>query len=277
MLVLYRESRYFDIFTDICEVMNYSAKSGCYLITNEYEDQLKEWFHERRDEPFLNSFCFKELPDCDKEVYEASLTDIELENYEEDKDKIDDDFMPEAKEENVKAEEANFAKEAVEKVKDFKDNLLDIFDSVDLKVRQILTKNLIENPKIRVHLDKYLKSEHYELFLNNWWIAALSILVSFILPIVFVIFLRKFYQIKVVSEASASRSAKTIKKSSKLKAPVVIVADSSESEAAEADDEKPVGTTTRKSGRASKVASSEPMPISPIKRSSKRNSKSQAD
>lgn len=254
--------------------MNYSAKSGCYLITNDYEDQLKEWFNERRDEPFLNSFCFKELPDCDKEVYEASLTDIELENYEDDKDKIDDDFMPEAKEENVKAEEANFANEAVEKVKDFRDNLLDVFDSVDMKVRQILTKNLIENQRLRAHLDKFLKSEHYELFLNNWWFAALTILVSFIIPIIFVIVLRKYHQVQDIDPKASSRS-KATKSSSKLKAPVVVVAESSESEAAEADDEKPTSATTRKYGRSSKVTSSEP--ISPIKRSSKNNSNSQAD
>ena len=253
--------------------MNHSAKSGCYLITNEYEDQLKEWFNERRDESFLNSFCFKELSDCDKEVYEASSTDIELENYEEDKDKIDEDFMPEAKEENIKAEEGNFASEAVEKVKDFRDNLLDVSDSIDLKVRQFLTKNLIENQKLRVHLDKYFKSEHYDLFLNNWWMAALSIMVSFILPIVFVIFLRKYHQIEIITE-TVPRSKTANKKSSKSKVSIsVAAAESSESEAAEADDEKP--EIKRKSGRPSKVPSTEP--LSPIKRSSKRNSKSQAD
>lgn len=250
--------------------MNHSAKSGCYLITNEYEDQLKEWFNERRDEPFLHSFCFKELFDCDKEVIEASTTDIELENYEEDKDKIDDDFMPEAKEENIKANEGNFATEAVEKVKDFMDNLLDVSDSVDLKVRQFLTKNLIENRKLRVHLDKYFKSEHYDLFLNNWWMAALSIVVSFILPIVFVMLLRKYHKIEIVPETIPRSKAN--KKLSKSKVAVVLAAaaESSESEAAEADDEKPA--ITRKYGRSSKVPSTEP--LSPIKQSGKRNTKS---
>jgi hypothetical protein len=259
--------------------MSHTAKSGCYLITNEYEDQLKEWFNERRDEPFLTSFCYKELADCNKEVYEASLTDIELENYEEDKDKIDDDFMPEYKEENVKAEEANFAKEAVEKVKDFKDNLLDILDASDLKVRQFLTKNVIENQKLRAHLDQHLKPEHYELFLNNWWFGALSLIVSLVLPIIFVIFLKKYHQIEVpVVPAKSSSRSKVSKKSSKsaLKVPSVTVHESSESEAAEADDEKAT-TVSRKSGRSGKVLSSSIEPVSPIKRSSKRNSKSQAD
>lgn len=245
------------------------------MITNEYENQLKDWFNESRDEPFLNTFCFKELAECNKEVHEASLTDIELENYEEDKDKIDEDFMPEAKEENIKAEEENFTKQAVEKVKDFRDNLLDALEAADMKVRQILTKNLIENRKLRSHSDKYLKPEHYELFLNNWWIVALSLVVSMILPIVFVVFLKKSHQIegnKVTKTASKTASrAKITKKPSK--APIVVL-ESSESEAAEADDEK-AAAVSRKSGRSSKVLSAEP--VSPMKRSSKRNSKSLAD
>ena len=92
--------------------MDYSSKSACYLIRNDYEEELKEWFRGQPKESFLDSFCYKKLPECNKEVYEASLTDIELENYEEDKDKIDDDFMPEAKE-NVINENENFAKEAL--------------------------------------------------------------------------------------------------------------------------------------------------------------------
>lgn len=240
------------------------------MITNEYEDQLKEWFNERRDESFLPSFCFKELPDCNQEVYEASLTDIELENYEDDKDKIDDDFMPEAKEENVKKDEQNFVNTAVEKVKNIRDNLLDIFDEFDAKVREILTKNLIENRKIRSQLDKRFKPEHYELFLNNWWIAALSIFVSMILPIIFVMFLSNNHRNELAKTAcKPSSRSKTSKKA--LKVPKVVL-ESSESEAAEADDEKATVTTTRRSGRANKVLSTEP-----VKCASKRASKSRAE
>lgn len=258
-----------DIFTDICEKLEYSAKSACYLISNEYEDQLKEWFQERKDESFLESFCFKELSDCNKEVHEASQSDIELENYEEDKDTIDDDFMPEAKEENVKAEEINFTEKAVEKVKNIRDNILDLAEEVDGKVRNYLKENVVENQNLRVHSDKLLKQEHYDLFLDNWYFVLLSILISMLLPIIFVVLLQKFH--KTTATESKGRG-KSVKKS---KAAAVVVSDkeseSSESEAAEADDEKAT-LSSRRSGRSSKILNE-----SPIKRASKRNSKSQID
>lgn len=270
-----------DVFTDICEQMDYSAKSACYLIQNEYEDQLREWFQERKDEGFLESFCFKELADCNKEVHESSQSEIEMENYEEDKDKVDDDFMPEAKEENVKAQEENFTKQAVEKVKNIRDNLLDLVEEINGSVRTFLKENVIENKKLRVHADKLIKQEHYDLFLDHWYFVLLTALISMILPVIFVVILQKYH--KTTSSVSANESksrTKSAKKSkSVLKAPVVVIKDSetSESEAAEADDEKAT-SVARKTGRSSKIlGETGEIPASPIKRASKRNSKSQAD
>lgn len=269
-----------DVFTDICEKLDYSAKSGCYLITNEYEDQLKEWFQERKDESFLESFCFKELPDCNKAVHEASQSDIELENYEEDKDTIDDDFMPEAKEENVKAQEANFTEMAVEKVKNIRDNFLDIVEEVDGNVRKFLKRKVVDNKKIRIHADKVMKQEHYDLFLEHWYFVLLTAFISMILPVIFVVMLQRYHKTEGSESSSSSKSrGKHAKKTKALKVPVVVVneSDASESEAAEADDEKSTAAT-RKSGRASRILSGEAKEAtSPIKRVSKRNSKSQAD
>lgn len=173
------------------------------MITNDYEDQLKEWFKKGHlENNFLKSFCFKELPNCDQEVYENSLSDIEIENYEADKDKIDDDFMPEAKEENVKAQENNFSFYVVEKIKDIRDNALDAWDSFDNSMKTWMSKNLIENKALRVHIDKLFKEEHYEFFKNNWYIGILTILISMILPVIFVILI-----LKRTSSASSSPSA----------------------------------------------------------------------
>ena len=250
--------------------MDYSSKSACYLIRNDYEEELKEWFKGQPKESFLDSFCYKKLPECNKEVYEASLTDIELENYEEDKDKIDDDFMPEAKEENVINENENFAKEAVEKVKDLRDNFLDLFDALDGRARQFLLNSLLENEKIRPHLNRFLTQEHFDILLNYWYLSVLSLLISILLPIFFLISLSK-------KSGQVQMSANARKSTKKLKVPKIkttesteqaavtkeFVSNTSESEAAEADDENEKLIQTkglRKSTRASK-----------------RNSKSQAD
>jgi hypothetical protein len=207
---------------------------------------------------FLESFCFKELPDCNRAVYDASLTDIELENYQEDKDKIDDDFMPEAKEENVK-EADNFAKEALEKVMDLRDNLLDGAEALNSNVKTRLREQVFENEQIRPHLLKFFKNEHLQLFLDNWYFGLLSVVVSLLFPLVFVFVLSKFHgtrnEIKTAPPKSPRKSSSRLLKT---KVPSVLINDSSESEAAEADDEKV----------------SVP---SPSKRTSKRNSRSQAD
>ena len=262
--------------------MDYNAKSGCYLITNEYDDQLREWFNERRDESFLESFCFKELAECNKNVIEASASDIELENYEEDKHLIDDDFMPEAKEENVKAEGSNLMTQTLEKLLNIRDNALDLAEEVDQKVKNILKQEVLGNPRIREQTDKILKEEHYELFLKHWWLAVVSVLISFMLPIIFVISLQKRLAPSDSNASKSSRvSSKSTKKSnsspSKLKVPAVNI-ETSESEAAEADDEKSV-LTSRKSSRSGRILASSTSneSSSPVKRISKRNSKSQSD
>lgn len=256
--------------------MGYADKSACYLITNDYEDQLKEWFNsESRDEEgFLSSFCFKELPLCTKEVHDASLSDIEMENYEEDKDKIDDDFMPEAKEEAIKAEEegGNFATEAVEKVKDIRDNLYDLWDSIDEKGRQFLMKNLFENEKFRPYLVKHLKQENFEVLAKNWYFAVLSILISMLLPLIYVSFLQKREIKRDESNQSAIKSRSKKSSKSSLKVPSVSI-ETSESDAAEADDETS-GKTVRKPGGSSRILSDSP---TKSRVASKRNSRSQAD
>ena len=280
--LIFRESRYLDIFTDICEELDYNAKSACYLITNEYDDQLREWFNERREEGFLESFCFKELTECNKKVVEASMTDIELENYEEDKHLIDDDFMPEAKEENVKKDEkSNFMSQAIEKLLNIRDNALDLAEEIDQNVKKMITKEVLENPRIRQQTDKILKVEHYELFLKHWWLAVISILISFMLPIIFVISLQKRISADSNGAKSPRGSSKSTKKSttsaSKLKVPAVSI-ETSESEAAEADDEKSV-LSSRKSSRSSRIlaSTSNKNTASPVKKITKRNSKSQSD
>lgn len=248
--------------------MGHSSKSACYLIKNDYEEELKEWFKSdsaQSGNSFLESFCFKVLPECDKDVVEASMTDIETENYEDDKDKIDDDFMPEAKEENLLEDEKNFTKEAVEKVKDFRDNFLDLFETFDEGARQFLLKVLLENDKIRPHLNKFLKQEHFDIFLNYWYLSFLSLLLSVLFPVLFVVSLRK--KAKEIKIASKRKSVKRVSKSSAKSSEESIQQQSnSESEAAEADDE------TDKLIKSTKKSSS-----SPIKRASKRNSKSQAE
>ena len=270
-----RESRYFDVFTDICESLGYADKSTCYLITNEYEVQLKEWFNERNDEEFLESFCYKELPDCNKEVNEASLTDIELENYEEDKDKIkiDEDFMPEAKEETVKEEEGNFGAEAFEKVQDIKDNVLDFWDKIDEKTRKFLTENILENKKIRPFLETHIKGEHVKFFFKNFHVGLVcAALFSLLVPCVFLLLQQKRSDKSSAKFGSAgSRSKKNSKSASKVA--TVPTIETSESDAAEADDETS-GTLRKTSGRSSRILATN----SPSKRAtSKRNSKSQAD
>lgn len=246
--------------------MEYAQKSACYLISNEYEDQLKEWFmgSQNEKESFLEEFCFKELPDCNKKVHEASLTDIEIENYEEDKDKIDDDFMPEAKEENIKSENNNFAYEAVERIKDLRDNFYDFLELFDENVRQFL----IKNEKLNLYLVKLIKEEQLNFFINNWYFVVLSILISIIIPLFYVSSLQNKNKIKDVK----SKTSNQIKKKSSSKSNIK-VEETSESDAAEADDE--TTGNARKSGRSSRILSSEPASKSKI--SSKRNSRSKID
>ena len=255
--------------------MEYSSKSACYLIKNDYEEELKDWFKQESGDSFLESFCYKQLPECNKETHDASLTDIEIENYQEDKDKIDDDFMPEAKEENVRKDEENFAKEAVEKVKDFRDNFLDLFDAIDEKARQFLLKSLLENDKIRPYLNKFLKPEHFDIFLNYWYLSVLSLLISILLPIFFIMSLDKQNNGESNSPASSRKNSKKAKvpkiKTSSSSAENVL--STSESEAAEADDENEKLIQTKKANSLRQSTSK----ISPIKRASKRNSKSQAE
>lgn len=251
--------------------MGHSSKSACYLIKNDYEDELKDYF-KTGPTSFLESFCYKQLPDCNKEVYEASLTDIEIENYEEDKDKIDEDFMPEAKEENISKEE-NFGSEAVEKVKNIRDNFLDLFEAFDENARQFLLKSLLENDKIRPHLNKFMKQEHFDIFLNYWYLSVLSLIASILFPLIFLMSLHRRSKVRTNDSNNTSAGTKhsgTRKSAAKAKVPKVIE-HTSESEAAEADDEneKLIQTTKKMSKSASKT--------SPIKRASKRNSKSQAD
>ena len=213
---IHRDSRFLDVFGDICDDLSHSAKSACYLITNNYEDQLKEWFKKGHlENDFLKSFCFKELPNCDQEVYENSLSDIEIENYEADKDKIDNNFMPEAKEENVKAHENNFSFHVVEKIKDIRDNALDAWDSFDESMKAWMTKNLIENKALRVHSDKLFKEEHYDFFKDNWYIGILTILISMVLPVIFVILILKKTSSPCSATTSKRKSARTTRSKSK--------------------------------------------------------------
>lgn len=245
------------------------------MIKNDYEDELKVWF---KNDPnsFLESFCYEQLPDCNKEVFEASLTDIETENYEEDKHNIDDDFMPEAKEENILKETENFGSEAVEKVKNIRDNILDLLEAIDEKARQFLSKSLLENDKIRPHLNKFLKQEHFDIFLNYWYLTALSLLISILLPLLFLLSLSR----KSGGSAGGTAAGGLRKSTKKVKVSKIKVSSSSqstentsESEAAEADDENEQLVQSKKPSSLRKSGSK----TSPIKRASKRNSKSQTD
>lgn len=233
-----------DVITDICDGLGYAGKSGCYLITNEYDDQLRDWYYSREpSSTFLESFCYKELPGCNKEVNEASLTDVEMENYEEDKDQIDDDFMPEAKEENVKKAlaEQSFADEAVEKVKNVRDNVLDAWESLDDKAKKWILKNLLSNPKFEPFILKTFTKKHTDLFLEHWYIGIISIIISFILPILYVLNLSKrrgsHHETKSSKKKHESKSA-SVRTSKRGKSPIAAaIVETSESDAVDADDE----------------------------------------
>lgn len=226
-----------DVFSDICEDVEYGAKSGCYAITNEHDEGLRNWFLQNRDDSFAETFCYKELPHCSQEVHEASLTDIELENYEEDKDKIDPDFMPEASEEAAKKEN-----QILERVKDARDAVLDTWDKVDLKAKKWLLSSVIGHPILEPHLLKLLAREHIDVLATYWYVLLLTAFISALVPLLLVTSIRRRRRHHSSNDhKSAKKAAKKIavasspKKTSSRKAAVVA---ESESEAAEADDEK---------------------------------------
>ncbi len=218
-----------DIFNDICEEANYSAKSGCYAIVNDHDEALREWFLNKRGEPFAESFCYKELPNCTHEVHEASLTDIELENYEEDKDKIDPDFMPEASEEAVKKEKEN---KVIERAKDIRDNILDTWEHVDLRAQKWLLAQVIGHPVLEPYLVKLLAREHIDTLATYWYLFLISAFFTAIVPVLILARMSR----RRSGHKNANKAVPKIKeKNSSRKAAVV---PESESEAVDADDEK---------------------------------------
>lgn len=264
-----------DVFSDICEEVEYGAKSGCYAITNEYDEALRNWFLQNRDDSFAETFCYKELPNCSQEVHEASLTDIELENYEEDKDKIDPDFMPEASEEAVKKEN-----EILERVKDVRDTVLDAWDKVDLKAKKWLLASVIGHPVLEPYLLKLLAREHIDVLATYWYVFLFTAFISALTPLLLVTSIRRRHKHKISHKTEKKTIKKTStaspKKASSRKAAVVA---ESESEAVEADDEKneeasveavePKKTTRGRKAAAPKAAAKKPASKSPVKSASK--------
>lgn len=262
-----------DVFTDICEEMNYAAKSGCYAIVNDHDDALREWFLNKREEPFAESFCYKELPNCNREIHEASMTDIELENYEEDKDKIDPDFMPEASEEAVKKES-----KLLERAMDVRDNILDAWEHVDLRAQKWLLAHVVGHPVLEPYLLKLLAREHINTLATYWYILLFSAFFSAIIPVLVVAHMNR--RPLSASKSSAHKTSPKKKEKKTTRKPFIVA--ESESEAVDADDEKseeleaaePVKKTVRGRAGASKAVKKSPSPTrkaskSPVKAASK--------
>lgn len=269
-----------DVFADICDELEHSTRSDCYLIANEYEDQLRDWFFQSRSRPFVSEFCYKIVPGCNEEVEKASATDIDMEDYEANKHKIDPDFMPEASEEAVKKGES-FAAQTVERVKDVRDNVLDAWERVDVRAKKWLLRNVVHDSTIAPYLRKIVAKERAVAAIEYWYVLVISIVLALALPLVGLLCCSRGACASAAAPKRSATMSKNAASASRLgrgkKKAASSESDASEpstgeeeSDAVDADDEK---SEVRRGTRGSRIVSSAASSVSPSRTASSRTSR----
>jgi hypothetical protein len=268
-----------DVFgKELCSAMSYDNRGRCYDILNDHEDELREWFKASADSAqevptasfFKESFCFRRLSECDASVAEASEMDIEQENYEEDKDKIDPDFMPEFTEEAIKAEQSDYKAKLAglyERALDARDDALDFWDKVDDRVKGLLEEKVVSHPLIKERIPLHV-TEH----VVQYWHAILAVTVFIVLFLPMVLLRSRILSnaegeaavakaiVQKTETAAASTSAVRRRKQVHIKLPPnenVLEASSSDADQADVEnDSSSDSVVSRSSGRSSRSSRS---------------------
>lgn len=71
------ENRLFDVLENVCEgVIN---KVDCFGIVDQYENEISDWFFNRRQTPFLKHICYGKVPNCSVAIMEEAEASLKAE------------------------------------------------------------------------------------------------------------------------------------------------------------------------------------------------------
>lgn len=280
-----------DVFEQgLCGDVSYSEKAQCFDILNEYEDQIRDWFKEHATaedaaKAFEEDFCFRELDSCNADVAHSADMDTEPEEFEQDQDDVDSDFMPEFSEEAVKQEEASLKgklENIVDNVLDARDDTLDYLEAVNEKAKSVIKTNILSHPLIKDRLPIHM-AEHVT---EYWYLFLIATILSAVM-IPYFLLCSSCHRSQSAPAAETPKNAP--RRQVQLNVPQATDCSSSDADEADAENEDspaassgseseaPVSTRSTRSRASVKKSTSSDAPLNSSRRSLRSNSSRASD